>query len=466
MMQTRDDNKITLFERTPIPKAVVTLAIPTVISSLVTIIYNLADTYFVGYLNDPVQNSAVTLASPVLLSFIAVNNLFGVGAGTAMSRALGRKDYDRVMRFASFGFYSALLFSILFSVCITAFRMPLLHLLGADASTIDATYDYLFWTGCCGAVPAILNVVMANFVRSEGSTLHASIGTMSGCILNIILDPIFILPFGLDMGAAGAGLATFLSNCVACIYFFVLLYVRRGKTYCSVDPRKALPTKQIALEVFSVGIPASIQNLLNVTGMTVLNNFVAASGSTSAVAAIGIANKINMIPMYIGMGVSQGIMPLIGYNFASRNTKRMKDCLFFTVKITTSVMVAMMVIYLVFAPGLIGLFIKDADTISYGTAFLRAMCLAVPFQSFDFLGVGVYQACGKGHISLVFAICRKIVLEIPALFILNAVWPVYGLGYATSITEFVLAIAAVFVLRNLLRSIEKDNAGSLPATSK
>ncbi len=448
-----DVKKTELFEQTPIPRAVFTLALPTVISSLVMVIYNLADTYFVGYLNDPIQNAAVTLASPVILAFNAINNLFGVGAGSAMSRALGRKDYEDVQRSSAFGFYCALFCAALFSLFISIFRSPLLSLLGAESSTWEATSDYLFWTATCGAIPAILNVVLANFVRAEGSTLHASIGTLSGAVLNIILDPFFILPFGLGMGAAGAGLATFISNCVACCYFFILLTVKRGKTYVCISPKMAKPTARIAREVFSVGIPAAIQNLLNVTGMTILNNFSAAYG-TEPVAAMGIAYKINMIPMYIGMGISQGIMPLVGYTFASKNTKRMKECIHFTVKIVVGLLVALAVAYFAAAPWLISLFMNNESVIAYGSKFLRAMCLGIPFLGFDFLGVGVYQACGKGTISLFFAIARKIILEIPLLFILDKIYPLYGLAYAQSITEFILAIAAAIVLRRLIARLE------------
>ena len=225
-----DIKKIQLFEHTPVPKAVMTLAVPTILSSLVMVIYNLADTYFVGMLNNSIQNSAVTLAAPVLLAFNAVNNLFGVGSSSMMSRGLGRKDYDTVYRSSAFGFYLSVFCGILFSVFFTMFRGPLLNVLGADHTTAAATGEYLKWTVSFGAVPAILNVVLAHMVRSEGSALHASIGTMSGCLLNILLDPIFILPRGLDMGAAGAGAATFLSNCAACAYFFVLLFLKRGNT--------------------------------------------------------------------------------------------------------------------------------------------------------------------------------------------------------------------------------------------
>jgi len=283
-----DEKKTELFENTPIPKAVAQLAVPTIIGCLVMVIYNLADTYFVGMVNDPVQNAAVTLAAPVLLAFNAVNNLFGVGSSSMMSRALGRKDYQTVYQSSAFGFYCALVCGLLFSCLYTSFQQPFLNLLGADAVTMEATGAYLKWTVTCGAVPAILNVVLGYLVRSEGSAFHASIGTMSGCLLNIVLDPFFILPWGLDMGAAGAGCATFLANCFACTYFFVLLFKKRGKTCVCINPRMLKLRKEVVIGVMAVGIPASIQNLLNVTGMTILNNFTAAFGS-DAVAAMGIA---------------------------------------------------------------------------------------------------------------------------------------------------------------------------------
>lgn len=446
--------KTELFEQMPIPKAVMTLAVPTIISSLVMVIYNLADTYFVGILNDPIQNAAVTLAAPVLLAFNAVNNLFGIGASSMMSRGLGRKDYDTVFRSSAFGFYFALMSGILFSVLCTIFQAPMLTLLGADSQTGAATGEYLKWTVNFGAAPSILNVVLAYLVRAEGSSLHASIGTMSGCLLNIILDPIFILPQGLNMGAAGAGLATFLSNCTACGYFFILLYVKRGHTYVSIRPSHFGFRKIIVSGIFAVGIPASIQNLLNVTGMTVLNNFTSSYGA-DAVAAMGIVQKINMVPLNIALGLSQGIMPLISYNYASGNIKRMKDTLIFTVKITLSFMILVSAGYYLGAGPLTSLFMKSPAIIEYGARFLRGLCLGTPFLCMDFLAVGVFQACGLGKKSFLFAILRKIVLEIPALFLLNYFFPLYGLAYAQLAAEFILAIAAVIVLIRLFRQLEQ-----------
>ncbi len=455
-------NKVELFETKPIPSAVAALCIPTVLASLVGILYNLADTFFVGALKDPVQNAGVTLAAPVLLAFNAITNLFGVGTSSKMSRALGVKDYDTVYKSSAFGFYCTLVSGILFATLCTVLKNPLLNLLGADETTKSATSDYLFWTVTLGTLPAVLNVTIAYFVRSEGASLHASIGTMSGCLLNIILDPIFILPWGFNMGAEGAGLATFISNTVACLYFAVLLFVKRGKTFVCVNPRKFTFDKIIAKDIFIVGIPASIQNLLNVTGMTILNNFTADFKIAAATAAMGISHKIAMVPLYVSNGLSQGIMPLISYNYASGNVDRMKKTLKFTVAISMSIITALSLILIIFSAPVTALFLNDPEVIGYGKWFLRGQALSLPFLCFDFIGVAVFQACGMGGKSLIFAVLRKIVFEIPALFVLNMLFPLYGLAYAQFVSEIILAFAALIVLIKTFKRLEK----AVPDTAK
>ena len=451
-----DNSKTELFESMPIPKAVITLSVPSVISSLVMVIYSLADTFFVGMMNDPVQNAAVTLAAPLLLAFNAVNNLFGIGSSSMMSRALGRKDYDTVYRSSAFGFYASLICSLLFSLLYGVLQSPILVMLGANAETIQATADYLFWTVLLGSAPSILNVVLAYLVRAEGSSLHASIGTMCGCLLNIVLDPIFILPWGLNLGAAGAGCATCLSNTVACLYFFVLLFVKRGKTYVCIKPSMFRPSKQIVKGVCGVGIPASIQNLLNVTGMTILNNFTSAYGS-DPVAAMGIAQRVNIVPFQIAMGFSQGIMPLISYNYTSGNIKRMKKTFMFTAKISLGFILAVMLTFVFAAEPIISMFMKNESIVAYGAAFQRGFCFALPFLCIDFLALGVFQSCGMGMKSFVFAVVRKIVLEIPALFVLNWLFPLYGLAYAQFVAELILGTIAVVVLVRMFRRLKREH---------
>ena len=221
----------------------------------------------------------------------------------------------------------------------------------------------------------------------------------------------------------------------------------------------AKPNRALVKGVFGVGVPAAIQNLLNVTGMTVLNNFTAVFGP-DAIAAMGISYKISMIPMYIAMGLSQGLMPLVSYNYGSKNYSRMKSAILFAARISLCFMAAATALYFFGSGTLIRLFMKNDAVVGYGTQFLRCMCLAQPFLALDFLAVGVFQACGLGHNALIFAVLRKIVLEIPALYIWNTVWPLYGLACAQLTAEVVLAAAAVVVLLRLFRRLERQKAES------
>lgn len=447
----------TLFEKEAVSSAVIKLSVPTIISSLVMVIYNLADTYFVGLLDDPVQTAAVTLAAPALLAFNAINNLFGVGTSSAMSRLLGRGETEKVKECSAFGFYCALFCAGVFFVLTWIFLHPLVRLMGADADNFAATCAYMKWAVAFGAVPSILNVVFAYLVRSEGNSMHASIGTMSGCILNMILDPFFILPMGLNMGAAGAGLATFLSNCVACLYFLVLLYIKRRRTCVCIDIRRFSFQKSIIADIFGVGIPASIQNLLNVTGMTVFNNFATAYGS-EVVAAMGIVQKIQMVPLQITLGATQGIMPFVGYNFASGNRNRMKEAVMYLLKRTILLMLVVAAAGSLASGSLIGLFIKNRAVIDYGSRFLVGFLFALPFACLDYTTVGVFQAIGVGKKSLLFAFLRKIVLEIPALVLLNYWIPLYGMPYASMCAEMILSLLAAKMLWGILQG-NKAEAG-------
>lgn len=440
-----------LFERKPIPKAVLTLAIPTIISSLIMVVYNMADTYFVTLLNDPVQTAAVTLAGPLLLAFNAVSNLFGVGTSSVMSRALGQKDHQTVREASSIGLYASLLSALLFSILVLIFYQPVLSLIGANTQTAEATKSYIDYAIVMGAVPSIVNVVFSYLVRAQGSAIHASVGTMSGALLNIILDPIFILPWGLNMGAAGAGLATMLSNVVAVLYFIILNHRQKGKTLISMSFKDFSFRKDLWTKIANVGIPASIQNLLNVTGLTILNNFTAIYGA-NAIAAMGIASKIQLLPIMMAIGATQGVMPLISYNYANQNFERMKQSILFVGKWMVVFMLSILLLGSFFSDTIISLFMNNSEVIYYGSHFLKGLLIAMPFLAIDFLAVTVFQSIGDGKKALVFAILRKIVFEIPGLFILRHLFSIYGLVYAQVIAEIVLAIMALYFLKDLFKT--------------
>lgn len=447
-----------LFERMSVPKACARLIIPTVIGSLVAVIYSMADTFFVGALNSDVQSAAVSVAAPALLAFNAVNNLFGVGGSSMMSRALGRGELDTVRQSASFSFWGAVISGMLLSLLSFAFLDPLMGVLGATQAARAATGAYMRWAVCLGAVPTILNVVMGYLVRSEGAALHASVGTMSGCLLNIALDPVFIMPWGLNMGAAGAGCATFLSNCAACAYFFVLLRVRGDKTNIRLHPKYFRPRRHIVLGVFGVGVPAAIQNLLNVTGQTVLNNFIKGYGE-AAMAALGIAHKVQMVPVQIALGASQGVMPLMGYSYANGNKKRFQQTLTFLVRLMLPVMVAVALVCWLFPQSFIALFHKNPEVIAYGGLFLRGFSAAMPLIIIDFLAVGVFQSVGMGKQALVFALLRKIVLEIPAIVVLGYAFGAAGITYSAAVAELALAVAGMLMLGRILRRFPQRDRG-------
>ena len=318
--------------------------------------------------------------------------------------------------------------------------------------TRTATGAYLFWTVMLGASPAILNVVQGHMVRSEGAALHASIGTMSGCVLNILLDPIFILPWGLNMGAAGAGLATFLSNLAACGYFLILARVKKRSTFVCMDIcRLRSLHRNVVLGVTRVGLPAMIQNLVNVTGVTILNNFTAVFGAP-AVAAMGISQKLHSFVVQIMMGAGQGIMPLVSYNYSSGNRRRMKKTILFALGIIIPTGFLLTVFYWLNAPSLIRLFMDNGEIISIGTRLLRAMSLSMLCLAIDFTTVGVFQSLGMGRNAFLYAICRKILIEIPMLMLMNRVYPLYGLPYAQVTSECILAAVSVFMLRRIFRS--------------
>lgn len=439
----------------PVTKAIFKLTIPVIISSIISIVYNLSDTYFVGMINDPVQNAAVTLVGPAMVLFFAVTNLFGIGASSLMSRKLGEKNYDDVKKASATGLYLGLFCAIFITTVTLLFNPFVLKILGSSEITYEVTKDYLFWTVGLGAVPGIMNLLFSFIIRAEGRAIQASVGAMSGCILNIILDPFFILPFGLNMGAAGAGLATFISNTFACVYFLVLLFIIRKNTLVSLNPKHFTLRPDIIKNIFVVGIPGVFQNLLNVTGMTILNNLASGYG-TDLVASMGIVGKINQIPIQVIFGFSQGIMPLIGYNYASKNIKRVKETISKEFKIILGLIFLIIVTFICCGKPIVRMFMDNDNIVTIGARFLIGTAISLPFMSFDFVTVGISQSFGIGKVALVFSFLRKAFLEIPFIFLFSHLFGMYGLAFPAVGAEFIMSIIAFVVLVKLLNNLKTE----------
>lgn len=440
-----------LFETTPVWNAIFALTIPMIISSLVSLVYNLSDTYFVGALNDSIQNAAITLAAPAMTLFYGVTNLFGIGASSLMSRSMGVKDTETVKKASATGLYFALGAAALLSFVILVFNRQCLGILGTDIDTYETTKQYMFWTVGVGSIPGIMSIMFGYLLRAEGRSMQASIGQMSGCILNIILDPIFILPWGLNLGAAGAGLATFIASCTSLTYFMILIVASRDNTYVCINPKYVSFKWKILSNIFIVGIPGVFQNVLNVVSMTLLNNLVSNYGP-DPVAAVGIANKINQLPIQIVFGFTQGVMPLIGYNYASRNFPRMKEAIRKTYIITMSSLSVILVLFNLAGQPIIRLFMDNNDIVRTGAWFLSGFGISLPFMCIDFMVVGISQSFGMGKYALIFSIVRKVVFEIPFILLLNMFAGLNGIAYAQCTTEILMAIIALVVQMIILNS--------------
>jgi putative MATE family efflux protein len=439
---SHDAARIEIFRSAPIPQAVANLAIPTIISQLVTMIYNLADTFFVGQMGDPRKVAAVSLVLPAYTMLTAIANLFGVGGSSVISRFLGSEQSDRARQTSTFCIFSTVAVTAIFSVLVFVFQKPFLLLLGANDETYEFASSYLIWVLVIGGVPTVLGMLFGHLVRSEGSAKQASIGMSFGGILNIILDPIFIMTFG--MGVRGAAIATMISNCATVCYFLVYLYRRRGKTFISFVPREFDQELHIAGRVASVGLPASLQTLLSLTSNTVLNNLASGYGST-ALAAVGIVKRIDMLPMNVTVGISQGVLPFIGYNFAAKRFNRVRQVNKFTRILAVCFSILCVAAFEIFAETIVGLFINDAETIRLGAAFLRILCLTTPVMAISYLITTMFQATGQGKRALAISLFRKTTVDVPLMFLMNRLIPLYGLLMVQPIVD-TLSIGLAFAL--------------------
>ena len=447
-----------LFESAPIPRALATLAIPTIISQLITMIYNLADTFFIGTTNDPAKVAASSVAFVLVFAMNCLSNLFGVGGGSLISRLLGEKRDADASRVSSFSFYGSIVISGVYSIVIYLVMEPFLYLLGATGSSIGYAMDYAYWVVVVGAVPSTVGMTLANLLRSEGYAKHASIGLGMGGVLNILLDPLFMFVI-LEPGneVKGAAIATMLSNIAVLIYFLVIMVILRRRSVLSLSPFRILPRREHVGSVFAVGFPSALSSFLACLSSIIINNLTSGYGDP-AIAAVGIVKKIDMLPMNVGMGLCQGMMPLVAYNFASKDFKRMKG---FTdaARVAGIVFAAVcIVVFEIFAEPLVRIFINEAETVRLGTDFLRIMCLAVPLMIFNFQMSFTFQAMGMGRESLFLSSLRQGLVNIPLLFLMNSIFGLYGIVWTQIISDTITgAISYAFyhrTYRGLLKSIK------------
>ena len=437
-----------IFQGMSVPRAVAKYAIPTILSQLVTLIYNLADTFFVGHTNDPSQVAALTLSFPIFMSLTMVGNLFGIGANSFISRSLGQGDRKRAGKASTFAFYGAFGATFLIMTVLACFMRPILTAIGAvTENTFEATSAYLRWTVLYGGIPTVGALMLGHLIRSEGNTKQASIGLALGGILNIILDYVFVPVLG--MGAQGAAIATCISN--ICSFLYLLRVVAKTEdTVLVLNVRKLRFEAQIAKQIILVGLPAAMLIILASTANLILTHFMSVYGDHS-IAAYGIVQKIGSIAIQIAVGLTQGVMPLLGFCYGAGDLKRLKEinrCSFVALGAYAAACVLMVEI---FAQSIINLFINEPTTVAKAVEFVRIWFLCAPGMCFTTLFGSIFQAMGKWIPSLAISVVRQIGLLIPLLVIFQHFVGEIGLICAQPIADTITFMVGIILYVKLMK---------------
>lgn len=445
-----------VFEEYAVPKAVYTMALPTVLSMLVTIFYNMADTFFVGQTGDPNQVAAVSLTMPVFMVFMAIGNIFGIGGGSLISRLLGERRYDEVKHASSFAFYGCVAMGLIFTV-ISLVGMPqILGMIGCSEHTEKFAYDYLIYIAY-GCVFVVVSNAMGNIVRAEGSSKTAMIGMMIGTVTNIVLDPVMIL--WMNMGVAGAAIATIIGNIFATAFY--LYYLLRHKTALSISPQDFCFHREIVSGIFAIGVPAAINNLLMSVANIVFNNYLAKYGD-NAIAAMGVALKANMLVVLLQIGVAMGITPLLGYNYGAGNYRRLRSVIRFAILCNVVMGVVLTLLYLLFTQQIIAAFLNDAQVIDFGVVMLRALMISGPFLGILFVFNATFQAMGKATPALILSLSRQGVIFVPVLIIADSLVGLNGIIYAQPAADIAAILLSTVMFLFLNRGLHRSQNQNTP----
>lgn len=430
-----------LFEKAPVHKAYLKLAMPVVLGMVVSLVYNMVDTWFIARTGDTSLVAGVSLCAPVFSLMLAFGDIFGLGASSVISRLFGAKQYEESSHVHAFSFYTALGWSLVCALVMLVFKNPILRLLGAKEDTFASASAYYTWLAV-GAPAIILSLVPNNTLRTEGLAFPAMIGTIIGSVLNIILDPIFI--FTLGLGAAGAAIATVLSNAVTVILYIVVLLKKSKNLSIKLSDYKA-SASDIG-QLFAIGLPASITNLMQSFAIMMTNRYLLPYG-TDKIAALGIAMKVNMIVMLTMVGFAFGGQPLYGYSYGAGNTDRLKKTLRFALTVELTFSVVMTALFILLAPGIIRIFIKDPAVVSSGTQILRALVVSMPLMGVILVLTTLFQSAGKALPAFILSLSRQGLVLLIMLILLSALFGYYGVIYAQAASDLITCLIAVILTK-------------------
>ena len=434
-------NENELFEKAPIPKAYFTMALPVVFSMVVSLIYNVVDTYFIAKTQNASLVAAVSLCAPLFTLMIALGDIFGIGGSSVLSRLFGQKENDMARNASGFCLYGSIVCGIFVTCILFLFKNPILHFLGASEETIVYASQYYRYIAL-GSTFIIVSLTPSNLIRTEGLATSSMVGTIIGSVVNIILDPLFI--FTLNMGAGGAALATILGYFVSDIVFLYLTKTKAKRLTLSIKESK-IP-KKIIKDIFVIGIPASLTNIVASLGQTLMNRSLIVYGNEN-VAAMGIALKVNMIILLVMVGFAFGAQPLLGFNYGAHNTERLKKLIKFDMMVELSFSIVTALILAIFAPNIISLFMKDPEIISIGSSMLRWLILTGPCVGIILVFTTLFQSEGKGIPALILSIARQGVVYALCLFFASKLFGLQGIIASQALSDLCTLLIALLIYK-------------------
>lgn len=441
-----EDKKIAILKNEKVSKAILKLSIPMVMGMMIQVLYNLIDTYFVGMLNDSNQLAAANISLPVFMMLMAISGIVGSGASSYISRCLGNEDYDEANKTVSIAAGILVVMSIFIMIIGILSSSSIAKGLGSDEFTYDYTYQYITIM-FMGAIPTMCSYALGQIIRSEGNILQSVIGLVLGTFVNIVLDPIFI--FGFNMEIKGAAIATVIGQTSTLIYF--IYSFMSGKTTLKINLKQIKYDKNIFKEIFTIGIPASLNQMLMGIATVIVNNVAVAYG-TIVVASMGVAMKIMTIGTFIFMGFSAGCQPLVGYNYGCKNIPRVKEIIKKGIIITSMIGLTLVLIFGIFTKPIIGLFSNDTKVIEEGVKILRALMLSLPFVGGQMISTTAAQSMGRAVVAFILSISRQGLVYIPLLIILNKAFGLSGFIYAQPMADVImLTFSSILLFKVILK---------------
>ena len=447
-----EDKKILILRDEKVSKAILKLSIPMVMGMMVQVLYNLVDTYFIGMLNDSNQLAAANIALPVFMMLMAIAGIVGSGASSYISRCLGNKNYEEANKTISIATGILIIMSLIVMIGGIIMSPGMAKGLGANEATFDYTYKYIVIM-FIGAIPVMCSYALGQLLRSEGNVMQSVIGLALGTVVNIVLDPIFIFTFKMEI--TGAAIATVLGQTSTLLYF--IYAYSKGKTTLKINLKQFKYDQNIFKEIFTIGVPASLNQMLMGVATIVANNIAVTYGNVT-VAGMGVAMKIMTIGTFVFMGFSAGCQPLVGYNYGCNNIPRVKEIIKKGIFITSLIGLGLALIFGVFANSLIGLFASEAEVINKGAIILRALMISLPFVGGQMISTTSAQSMGKVVVAFILSISRQGILYMPLLLLLNKLFGFSGFVYAQPITDIIMIIfSSILLFKVMPKSSKVEN---------